>query len=376
MKRRPLNNTYLKRRINAVHSRAKFAGVFYLLGTLALSAVIVLTTLVDNTCLGTAAFPTFAMPVLTFYQPFITLFANLQSLSAEILIDATVAALYAILLLVLLCNILGSFAKLRWLFKRRASYIHGFNRNMYAMDAIGKRFASSFAAAIILYLQIYLLTDGAALNTFSYAFLAVGGFFHILCGLIGGNATLFTKGETTQEEPREFGVFVFFIRNLIQIAAVGGIIYFLIPQSAVVPAVLEVMQKVVFEQNTEWLTANLMSLIPAIAELVAWLCIVVLIKHATAPTEYNRDGMDGAGMNNFAVFSFLAAACLAAIVILPMAQITPALSQEASTAFILSAVIAFVAFVLDLIVRPRYHDDPDDDPDMEAYLQGNNQTIV
>jgi hypothetical protein len=86
--------------------------------------------------------------------------------------------------------------------------------------------------------------------------------------------------------------------------------------------------------------------------------------------------MDGAGMNNFAVFSFLAAACLAAIAILPMAQITPALSGEASTAFIISAVIAFVAFVLDLIVRPRHHDDPDDDPDMEAYLQGNNQTIV
>ena len=375
MKRRPLNNTYVKKRINAIHSRAKFVGVFYLFGILALAAVLVMATLVDNTCLGTAVFPAFALPVTTFYQPFVTLFSNLESLTVDILIDVAVATLYGILLLVLLCNILGSLSKLNWLFKRRASYINGFNRNMYAMDAIAKKFSSTFAAGVILYLQIYLLTKGAALNTFAYAFLAVGGFFHIFGGLIGGTVTLFTKGETTQEEPREFGVFVFFIRNLLQIAAVGGIIYFLVPQSMIVSALLDVAKNVILAQNFEWFTTNLMSLIPAMAELVAWLCILVLIKHALAPTEYNRDGMDGAGMQNFAVFTFFTAVCLAAIVVLPMFAITPALTQEAITAFILAASIAFVAFLLDLIVRPRYHEDSDD-TDMEAYLTGDNQTIV
>jgi hypothetical protein len=77
--------------------------------------------------------------------------------------------------------------------------------------------------------------------------------------------------------------------------------------------------------------------------------------------------MDGAGMNNYAVFSLLSAICLAAIIALPYVGIGTALEGEVFTFVIVAAAVAFVAFLLDCIIRPRGYG-KSDEVEMQSYL--------
>lgn len=379
MKRINSKAALLKHRVGVIHGRAKFVGVLYLIGTVAFAALAILSTMIDGTVLAiNKAFPLLNLPVMTFYQPIVTLFENVNALTADVLLAAVVGILYAILLLTVVINVFKALSKLGWLFKRRASYTNGFNRNMYAMDDLAKCFSSSFGAILILYLQIYLLTASAevtvTVNMIGYITLAAGLALHLLCGVIGGTVTLFTTADNMEEEPREFGVFAFFVRNLIQLAATAAIVYFLAPQSGLLGGLKDIVYNVVEKSNTAWLMQNVMTLLPTAAELLAWVCISVLIKHAVSDTEFNRDCLDGAGMKNFTVFSLFAALLIAAIAVLPMLQMGAALTQEKMLAVIIAAAVAFVAFVLDCIVKPRHRGDYDD-VDMEAYFRGGNIII-
>lgn len=379
MKRINSKAALLKHRVGVIHGRAKFVGVLYLIGTVAFAALAILSTMIDGTVLAiNKAFPLLNLPVMTFYQPIVTLFENVNALTTDVLLAAVVGILYAILLLTVVINVFKALSKLGWLFKRRASYTNGFNRNMYAMDDLAKCFSSSFGAILILYLQIYLLTASAevtvTVNMIGYITLAAGLALHLLCGVIGGTVTLFTTADNMEEEPREFGVFVFFVRNLIQLAATAASVYFLAPQSGLLGGLKDIVYNVVEKSNTAWLMQNVMTLLPTAAELLAWVCISVLIKHAVSETEFNRDCLDGAGMKNFTVFSLFAALLIAAIAVLPMLQMGAALTQEKMLAVIIAAAVAFVAFVLDCIVKPRHRGDYDD-VDMEAYFRGGNIII-
>ena len=379
MKRINSKAALLKHRVGVIHGRAKFVGVLYLIGTVAFAALAILSTMIDGTVLAiNKAFPALNLPVLTFYKPIVTLFENVNALTTDVLLAAVVGILYAILLLTVVINVFKALSKLGWLFKRRASYTNGFNRNMYAMDDLAKCFSSSFGAILILYLQIYLLTASAevtvTVNMIGYITLAAGLALHLLCGVIGGTVTLFTTADNMEEEPREFGVFAFFVRNLIQLAATAAIVYFLAPQSGLLGGLKDIVYNVVEKSDTAWLMQNVMTLLPTAAELLAWVCISVLIKHAVSDTEFNRDCLDGAGMKNFTVFSLFAALLIAAIAVLPMLQMGAALTQEKMLAVIIAAAVAFVAFVLDCIVKPRHRGDYDD-VDMEAYFRGGNIII-
>ena len=379
MKRINSKAALLKHRVGVIHGRAKFVGVLYLIGTVAFAALAILSTMIDGTVLAiNKAFPLLNLPVMTFYQPIVTLFGNVNALTTDVLLAAVGGILYAILLLTVVINVFKALSKLGWLFKRRASYTNGFNRNMYAMDDLAKCFSSSFGAILILYLQIYLLTASAevtvTVNMIGYITLAAGLALHLLCGVIGGTVTLFTTADNMEEEPREFGVFAFFVRNLIQLAATAAIVYFLAPQSGLLGGLKDIVYNVVEKSDTAWLMQNVMTLLPTAAELLAWVCISVLIKHAVSDTEFNRDCLDGAGMKNFTVFSLFAALLIAAIAVLPMLQMGAALTQEKMLAVIIAAAVAFVAFALDCIVKPRHRGDYDD-VDMEAYFRGGNIII-
>ena len=285
------------------------------------------------------------------------------------------------MLLTMLINVLRSIGKLGWLFKRRASYSNGFNRNMYAMDDMAKRFANSLYTLVVMHLFIYLFSSGLAvegqalqITMNAYIALGVGLGLHFVCGLIGGTVTLFSTGEKVEEEVRENGLFVFLIRNLIQMAAVGAIAYFLLQETVFVAKIQEILRLVLEEQKPlfeiDWLSA-----IPAGIELLAWIFVAVLAGHAIADTEFNRDGVVGSGMRNFAVFSFLTTLVLAAGIALPMlgigvAEATAQINQN----LLIAAAVAFVAFLLDCIVRPRIRDDFGfDDVDIDAYFEGGEQ---
>ena len=384
MKRMPSKATLLKKRVRKIQSRAKFTGVLYLLGTVALVALVACMPMLTGTCI-TAVGAT-DMPVLTFYQPIMDIFASgaeTIALTATQIIELIVVALFGIMLLVMAINVLRSIKKLGWLFKRRASYANGFNRNMYAMDDMAKRFSSSLRTLIMINVFIYLFSGGfpaegqeasVQITTNAYIALGVGFFLHFVCGLIGGTVTLFTTGDRVEEEVRENGLFVFFVRNLIQIVAVVAIAYFLLQESVLAVKIEELLKWIVEDQKPiaemDWL-----GFVPAGLELLAWLFLTVLVGHATADTEFNRDGVVGSGMKNFAIFSFFTALVLGAGVALPMLGIGVAeVATELNQNLLVSAAVALVAFLLDCIIKPRARDDSAyDDVDIDAYFQGGEQ---
>ncbi|MBQ8323456.1 MAG: hypothetical protein IJX91_05765 [Clostridia bacterium] len=370
MKRIHSKAALLRKRVKTVQGRAKFTGFLYLLGTIALLAVGAVVCPLSGTCLTTASG---LLPVLQLVEEIKALFTgDITNVIKDgaLLMKALILVLYIATLLALLINTCRSFGKLGWLFKRRASYANGFNRNMYAMDDLGKRFSGSLAALVIFYVFAYLFTDGEPKFTmYGYIALGAGLALHIFCGLLEGKVTLFTTGEKIEEEEREYGLFVFFLRNLVQIAAVGAIVYFFAPVSTFGTDLKEVLDKLVVVRDFAWLKSNITALIPFLVELVAWICMIVLIKHATAATEYNRDCLDGDGMKNFAVFAFFAALCFGAIALLPYLGVGVATGETAvlNTKALIATGVAFAAFLFDCIVRPR-HRGGYDDLDVDAYF--------
>ena len=375
MKRIPSKATLLKKRVRKIQGRAKFVGILYLLGTIGLLAITACMPLLAGTVIATDVA---VMPVLTFYQPIVDLFANgaeaFNSLTATQVTELIVVVLFAAMLLTMVLNVLRSIGKLGWLFKRRASYSNGFNRNMYAMDDMAKRFSNSLYTLVVIHLFIYLFSGASAqITTNAYIALGVGFGLHFICGLIGGTVTLFSTGDRVEEEVRENGLFVFFVRNLLQIAAVAAIAYFLLQESVLVAKIQELL-KLVLEEKKPIAEIDWMGVIPAGIELLAWIFISVLAGHAIADTEFNRDGVVGSGMRNFAIFSFLTALVLAAGIALPMLGIGVATATELNQNLLIAAAVALVAFLLDCIIRPRTRDDSDyDDVDMDAYFQGGEQ---
>ena len=164
------------------------------------------------------------------------------------------------------------------------------------------------------------------------------------------------------------------MRNLIQIAAVAAIGYFLIQESVLVAKIQELL-RLILEEGKPIAEIDWMSAIPAGIELIAWIFIAVLAGHAIADTEFNRDGVVGSGMRNFAIFAFLTALALAADIALPMLGIGVAkATTEINQNLLIAAAVALVAFLLDCIIRPRARDNSSyDDVDMDAYFQGGEQ---
>ena len=180
-------------------------------------------------------------------------------------------------------------------------------------------------------------------------------------------------GTKVEEEPREFGSFIFILRNVLQIVAIGAILYFFLPNSTLLASLQQIVENVVVLGDTAWFVKNVTTLLPFFIETFAWICMIVLIKHATSTTEFNRDCLDGSGMKNFAVFSLLLTVCLAGIYLLPQFGIGQAVTQ--TNHLLISACVALIAFLADCIVRPRrrVRFDDYDELDVDAYFNVNNE---
>ncbi len=387
MKRIQSKASLLKKRVRKVQGKAKFAGVLYLLGTLGLAVATAIIAFVGGAYIS----PNGKMPIIkTFISEVIFLVkgdgasGGISALlkNADLLVRAVSALVYAVLLLTVVINALRGLGKLNWLFKRRASYSNGFNRNAYAMDDLSKRYASSLGAVIICNLIIFAL-GGAKFTQFGYYAIIGGLALHFIAGLIEGRVTLFTTGDKIEEEEREHGLFVFFLRNIFQLAIVAGIFVLFVcypfdvnkstganPSNASLGVLLkEVLDLAVVQRNFKAL-ANMKLLVPLCVELLVWICLMVMIKHAVSATEFNRDGLDGAGMKNFAVFSFLGALCLAGLGCLNkfgFGEILIWSEQTLNQQLLVSAGVAFVGFLLDCFIRPRQHGSFDD-IDTNAYF--------
>ena len=202
-------------------------------------------------------------------------------------------------------------------------------------------------------MMVLFLTLGNKITLFGYITLGVGVFFHVLCGLIEGKVTLFTTGEKIDEVDREQGLFVYFFRNLIQLAVVGAIVIFFLKASVFAPVFVGVMDAL-FTKTTA-IFGNVMLLVRFGVELFAWIWITIMIKHATGSTEYNREGKYGKGMKNFTVFAMFTFVFTTAILVLKLLGIGlyDGEAKGFSIDLLIVALAALVGFISDCIFKSR-----------------------
>ena len=253
------------------------------------------------------------------------------------------------MLLTVAINFLRSFGQLGKLYAKRSKQAKGYNRNLCAMDEMGKRFSSSFCAIVSVHFLIFIVQPYGAvrITKVAYAMVAVGLFFHFVCGLMGGKTSVFNQNKLTGEvveEKRPCKLFVYFFRNLVQIAAVCAIVFYFVWNCNFNEIVVGALAK----QNP--FRGGIMKVVvPLALELAMVLWILVLIKHATNVTEFNRFGIEGEGMKNFRVFSLFVALTAGGWYVVErfFNKTNP------SWAFAIIAGVAFVAFLMDCIFKSK-----------------------
>ena len=334
-----------KMRVKKAHSAAKFVGVLYLLGALAM--------------LGFACLPALKVSgeqiwIMNFWEPF----KNLFNSATRSYYDLLICVLYAFIPLTALINFFKCFSHLSWLSSKKSlKYVNGYNLNTEAMDAIGKNFSGSLAAFIIFHLLIYVLSPvgSVALTIWAYTALGVALFIHFVGGIVGGKISYFEEsvdGYEKVEEKRSCSMFVYVFRNLVQIGAIVAILWYFLK----VCNLYDFATTALSFKNP--FTGGLMNaVLPFALKVVILICLMVKIKHATATTEFNHLGIEGSGMKNFRVFAFFTFLAAGGIFAVDYFVVK---AQPVDYTFAIIAGIAFVAFLIDCIFksRPKYEEAP------------------
>ena len=338
----------LKTRVARTRSRAQFVGIIYLISIVALAAI--------------ACFPLFdvskqanaPLGVFEFWKAFMPESFTLKTRTG--VKTFVIATLYAVMLLVMLINVVRAGSKLTWLYKKKVSKTYGFNRNVYAMDDLGKIFSGSYAILLITYFAVAIICRVAYPNLLMYLTFIVGALVHVFAGVVGGKASYFNveEGQIT-EDARVVGRFAAFFRNVLQLVAVFVMMDYFQKFNILCAVSANTFDKVS-------VGGKMVAYIPAASQLLAALCMLPLIKHATATTEYNIDGVYGAGMKTFRVFCFLLCGVLGAGVVAQyligsvvyanvdgamVAQVVKSANWDA----VIVVGIAFVMFLVEVIMR-------------------------
>jgi hypothetical protein len=287
-------------------------------------------------------------------------------------------SVYAVLILFLIINVLRSLGKLKWLYKKKASRLYGVNRNAYAMDDLGGIFSGSFAEVIAFHFAYIMIpTVTVEFNMFALIALSLGVAIHFICGMSAGKVSLFsTKGETFVEEKRESGMFLPFIRNLFQIAAVGGILYYIMQSNMFKNAFTAFMnvgnaniskasEGVQWQQIAVTVWAAILPVICAIILLVT----AAMLWRAMSGVEFDIEGPEAPGKKKFFGCSIAMVLAVAAFYgVQAFVQPEAAIPQTFLTQILYIGGIALAMVLIELILRPRVKDEEDpDEIDTAAY---------
>ena len=339
----------LKKRIKRTHAKAKWVGFFYLIATIALAALACLPMITAAGPIGVGL-----CKEATFWSGIKFEAANLKS------VDFIVRALYAVMLLAVVINVFKSLGNLGWLYKRKASKEYGYDRNVMAMQKMGKIFSGSLACIIIFNLLIALVSGNknpiemvnnapqfVAGIPNALILIAAGVFFHIFLGFWGAKISLFPieEGVGPVEQKRMVGRFAALFRNILQLAAVVGMLFYFLQINTFDTLVDNLLNNKIAE-----ITA-MPALVGYAVEVVGLLSFMVLVKHATANTEFNLDGALGKGMKNFRVFSFFVFLAFGALFACQKFNLLGAGLAYNEMGVLIIAGIAFAMFVIEVLMR-------------------------
>ena len=288
---------YITARAGKARGKACFAGILYLLGTIGIAVVAFLGVLVPAEGAEAVAFT-----LTNFFQPYVTVVTEIMADPAQfatVLLNNAVslflAVIYTVMLLTCVINVLRSFAKLDNLFMKGNRKI-GYNQSAVAMDKMAKIFSATYASLAVITWVLRLFT----METWSLVFLIASGAFlviHFIGGLVGGTVSRFASGDGFEEMPRKRGSFSPFLRNLFQLCAVGGLVYFIDKAHAYGQLFIWVIELLDFAMVSEiialgWTGISVNIVIPALALLIV-IFTVVMIRHAVNPSEYDVNGTKG-----------------------------------------------------------------------------------
>ncbi len=344
---------YLRKRIARNRERAKFVGLLYLLANIALAVAV---------CMPLLGHELASLKVTTFWKTFKpSVLKGLTRSNVDLWYQVAISGLYALMLLGLFVNVLRSFGRLSWLLKKSANKEYGFNRNVYAMEDLGKIFSGSYLVTLFTYFLVAVLCNGWNGQSFEIdkikmlSVLGGGALLHLLCGVIGACSRYydFEEGEIV-EEVRGVGVFAPFLRNLLQLIAVFALAYFYLRATTLNTIIPELLKK----GGVKTYFKSVARAIDLGAQLALLLCLLALAKHATGTAEYNVNGVYGKGMKNFRVFSFFTFLVAGGVVAYKYLM---GKSGWLNENLLITAGIAFAAFVIELIMRnmPKFRDEKD-----------------
>ena len=363
---------YLKKRISKTHARAEFVGLVYLFSIFALVAA---------ACLPLISSPSAPVGVMEFWKVFtLDNFKAVKDLEATAIVWLSNAALYALMLFGLAINALRALTKLGWLFKKKGSKKHSFNRNVYAMEDLGNLFSGSLASIVIFHFLIYVICGRAEIRPLAYILLGGGLCIHFFCGFVGGKCSYFDSDAQGNliEQKRLIGRTAPLIRNLLQVAATGGMLFFFLRTNVLSSLIAPLLQKGAFGG---YIKNNLTAFISLALQILTMLSLFVLIKHATGTSEYSIEGTAASGMKNFRVFSFFVALTAGATavcrylfgeagfgLILENGVTSVLVLKFTDYKSVMLAGIAFAMFIIELIMSglPRFPENREED-ETEAY---------
>ncbi|MBO5412129.1 MAG: hypothetical protein J6A38_03530 [Clostridia bacterium] len=342
------------RRIGKEQRKARNVGWFYFLG------IIALATLAFFPFLEIGGEKWSAIDYFKQYKNFVKALPKLSKL-------LLVYVFLSLFLIAILCNALKGLCGLGTLNKRSMARK---DRNRDAMEKMGKIFSGSFACYVIFYFLHFLFfgwKDDAIvkveLTTFGYLTLAVGVGVHFFGGLIGGNVRRFQNNKTEDEAKRPYGIFLYFLANVLQYVAVAGILYFFLQVSIVYLYVFSVISQDSFLvcSAKEWIYLGLQG--------ATLLSALVLVKHATANTEYNFFGRDGSGMKNFRVFSILTALFAIGCFGYYWYETADAGKANYPYEFLIVAGIAIASFICECIFKANWNKEEMETSECDASMQ-------
>ncbi len=315
----------LKKRIARNRRRSIGVGLFYLLGTIGLMVAVAILPMFKGGESYTA---------MKFYEAFL----NMDLASTAGITQLVSAVLYTVMLLVGLIGVIKALVKFKWLFKKKANQEHGFNRNAYAAMEMADAFAATFIAIVLNY---FLIAFCNKVNEFEMLFaivLGVGAVFHFIGCICGAKISFYDIHEgQLLEQTRIVGRFAPFVRNLLQIAGVIAIMHFLLKINTTMSAIHSLLGD------------GGVDMISAILIAVVIVCLIPLVKHAFDNTEYNMDGYEGAGMKTFRVFAFFVFLLAVGVALYDNFVV----GNELNTQLLIVAGIAFVSFLVEIIMRKR-----------------------
>ncbi len=327
-----------RRRIRKAHSKIKFIGFLYLLGILALAALAFLPAVKVNGM---------ELSITTFYTPITDVFSgNLD------ILNLLVAFFYTCIILTVVINVFKAFGRLGRLFKKTARYVR-LNRNLDAMEDLAVIFSGSFGAIVNFTFLICVIASFETILTFGYVTLGVGLLFHFLCGCYGGTISTFTSRASIEENKRTCGLFVYFVRNFLQVLALVLICVFFMEIN-----VLNVYLALLLDGDIAALTNDIFVLAVFALQFLTVIWLLVMIKHATAATEYNVWGSEGPGMLNFRVFSFFSFITMLGVGVISLVLLKDTLAIYENSFYI--AAICFIMFILDCVLRSIPHEEEEE----------------